>query len=80
MISRTLTVRCVSGHEKYIEDDDRKIGRQGYVRCTEKNCKRNAFIVNVTTQEDGATEDDMNHLDAPGTCPHCGRYLTGQNL
>jgi len=88
MIKTTLTVRCVLGHEQEIEDDDGAIRLQGYTRCSESGCKRNAFTVNVRTEDDGQqdlkawrvkipdkTIDDMKHLDAPAVCPHCGESL-----
>jgi len=76
---KTTTVRCVLGHEYEVEDEDQKIRIQGYTRCQESQCKRNAFTVRVRTQDDGSIEDDMKHLDESATCPHCGGHLTGGN-
>ena len=75
MIKTTLTVRCVLGHEREVLDSNDVIRLRGYVRCLEKDCKRNAFTVNVRTQDDGLTDDDMKHLDVPAICPHCGESL-----
>ncbi len=72
-----LTVRCVLGHEREVLDSNDVIRLRGYVRCLKKGCKRNAFTVKVTTQDDGSTEDDMKHLEAPAICPNCGHSLTG---
>lgn len=46
-----LIVRCVEGHEYEIDDSDDKIRRQGYTRCPERGCLRNAWAVkNITCQ------------------------------
>jgi len=91
MIKTTLTVRCVLGHEQEVEDDDGMIRTQGYTRCTDLECKRNAWVVKIRTGDfraelkaDGIkiqadTADDMKHLNIQNTCPHCGGYLTGGN-
>jgi len=88
MIKTMLTVRCVLGHERELEDHDHAIRMQGYTRCNEPDCKRNAWTVNVRTQDDGQPElkawrvkipaetaEDMKHLDAAAICPHCGESL-----
>ncbi len=80
MIEVSLTVRCVQGHEFKIEGHDYGIRAVGYTRCPEPGCKRNAFTVKVTTQDDGSTLDDMQHLEAPATCPKCGHSLTGGKI
>jgi len=74
----TLTVRCVLGHEHEIKDDDGKIRLQGYMRCQEPDCKRNAWTVNIRNYDDGQpyTEDDMKHLDDPSEiCDKCGQAI-----
>ena len=80
MIKTTLKVRCVLGHEHEVEDHSDMIRLKGYTRCIETGCKRNAWVIKIATQEDSSIEDDMKHLDAPATCPHCGGHLTGGNL
>jgi len=75
MIKTTLTVRCVLGHEHEVEDDDGKIRLQGYMRCHEPECERNAWVVDTRTEITPETEDDMKHLDATAVCPHCGGSL-----
>ena len=80
MFKTTLTVRCVLQHEHDIDDEDHKIRLQGYTRCIEFGCKRNAWVVDIRTQDEGhEIEDDMQHLDdiTPESCPHCGKQLTG---
>ncbi|KKM07513.1 hypothetical protein LCGC14_1733130 [marine sediment metagenome] len=74
IIKRILTMRCVSGHEHHVEDDDGVIGRQGYVRCNYEDCERNAFTVKVTSNVDDIN-DDMHHLNVSGACLYCGRNL-----
>jgi len=70
MIKTTLTVRCVLHHEHDIDDADHKIRLQGYTRCIEFGCKRNAWVVEPRTKD----------LDDPVACPHCGKELTRREL
>jgi len=92
LIKTTLTVRCVLGHEHEVDDRDHAIRKQGYTRCTDLECKRNAWVVKILTEDfrpelkafgvkfQSDTADDMKHLYAQDTCPHCGEDLTGGNL
>ena len=77
MIKTTLTVRCVLDHEHDIIDEDQKIRLQGYTRCLEFGCKRNAWVVDIRTQDEGpGAEDDMKHLDLDWeTCDKCGQPI-----
>lgn len=53
MNKTTLTLRCVLGHEQEVKDDNGAIRLQGYARCNDPNCQRNAWVVKVANQDDG---------------------------
>lgn len=60
LIERVLTrkkdsvtvVACVEGHIHEIDDADDKIRLQGYTRCPERGCLRNAWAVKTITREE----------------------------
>jgi len=73
MIKTTLTVRCVLGHEREVHDRDGNIRLQGYTRCYEPECERNAWVVKISTHDN--IHPAWRHLEVATVCPHCGESL-----